>query len=277
MAKALEKVRGLTIIELMVALVVSGFLISVLYRTFIGQQRMYTVQEQVADMRQNARGAVSNMIREIRMAGFGRVEMILPVTFSSGTSSVTYTHVVNSNKPSPGLITIVTAIDSNTRSSAMSEDLAGMTVIVTDVSHFDTEAKKYISLSGIESNTVVNVDRLTNKLTLKEKPIYRHPTGSRVYPIRAITYKIKAGTLYRDENTPGTNQPMTEGNTIESVQYEYLNAQRIPTLDDAAIRIIRINVTARTEKPDPQFKGIDGYRRRQISSTIQIRNMEVSP
>jgi prepilin-type N-terminal cleavage/methylation domain-containing protein len=39
--------RGLTIIELLVALVLSSILIFVLYKTFIRQHKTYTVQEQV--------------------------------------------------------------------------------------------------------------------------------------------------------------------------------------------------------------------------------------
>ena len=41
----LKKNRGLTLIELLVALVISGLLVAGLYRTFIGQQKTYTVQE----------------------------------------------------------------------------------------------------------------------------------------------------------------------------------------------------------------------------------------
>ena len=37
-----------------------------------------SVQEQVVDMQQNARVAISRMMREIRMAGFGNVSMVLP-------------------------------------------------------------------------------------------------------------------------------------------------------------------------------------------------------
>lgn len=277
MPKVLEKVQGLTLIELMAALAVSAILISALYQVFIGQQRTYIVQEQVVDMRQNVRAAIGKMIREIRMAGFGRMEMVLPITFGSGKSAVTYSHVVNSNQPSTGLITIVTAVDSSTRGATLSQDSSGTILTVSDVSHFDIGTKRYVSLGGIESNTVINVNKDTNVLTLKEKPIYRHQKGTHIYPIRAISYKIKEGKLYRDENVSGTNQPMTEGNAIESIQYEYLDAEGIPTEDDGSVRMIGIKVTAKTDEPDPHLKSGDGHRRRQISSRIQLRNLETSP
>ena len=53
MYSLLRKNKGITLIELLVALVISGILVGGIYRTFIGQQKTYTVQERVVDMQQN--------------------------------------------------------------------------------------------------------------------------------------------------------------------------------------------------------------------------------
>ena len=71
MFSILFKKKGLTLIELLIALVLSSILIAALYQIFISQQKTYTVQDQVADMQQNIRGAIDQMTREIRMAGYG--------------------------------------------------------------------------------------------------------------------------------------------------------------------------------------------------------------
>jgi type IV pilus assembly protein PilW len=71
MTKVLRGSKGVSLVELMVALVISAILIAALYRTFIAQQKAYNIQEQVVDMQQNARLAISKTIRDIRMAGFG--------------------------------------------------------------------------------------------------------------------------------------------------------------------------------------------------------------
>jgi Tfp pilus assembly protein PilW len=98
---------GLTILELLVALALSALLITLLYRTFVSQQKTYVVQERVIDMNQSARAVVSQIIGEIRMAGFGRVAgefvpvvgyvpRILPVQFTgSRGESVVYRNVLN--------------------------------------------------------------------------------------------------------------------------------------------------------------------------------------
>ena len=78
--------QGFTIIELMIAMVVSLLALAAIYSTFLAQHQSYQVQNETADMQQNIRAAMYYMEREIRMAGddpfntgnFG---------FSSGTST----------------------------------------------------------------------------------------------------------------------------------------------------------------------------------------------
>ena len=78
-AYRLRGCKGLTLIELLVAMAISSILIAAIYRTFIGQHKTYTVQEQVVDMQQNVRVAINRMMREIRMAGFGSAWNVFPL------------------------------------------------------------------------------------------------------------------------------------------------------------------------------------------------------
>lgn len=62
--------KGVTLIELLVALVISGVVIAGIYRIFTAQTRAYTVQEQVVDVQQNIRSVMEIILRDIRMAGY---------------------------------------------------------------------------------------------------------------------------------------------------------------------------------------------------------------
>ena len=62
--------RGITLIELLVALVIFGGMIGAIYRVFIAQARAYTVQDQVVEDQQDIRGAMELILRDLRMAGF---------------------------------------------------------------------------------------------------------------------------------------------------------------------------------------------------------------
>ena len=70
--------RGITLIELMIALVIGAVLMTGLFTAFISQHRSYTVQDQISTVQQSVRAGMSLMVREIRMAGFN--PKLSPVT-----------------------------------------------------------------------------------------------------------------------------------------------------------------------------------------------------
>ena len=96
--------RGVTLIELLIALVISSVLIAGLYRMFVSQQASYATQEQVTDMQQNVRVAVNQMIREIRMAGFA----------GKGDNAPGINDIINVFKNVNGFTSIITPVDETT-------------------------------------------------------------------------------------------------------------------------------------------------------------------
>jgi prepilin-type N-terminal cleavage/methylation domain-containing protein len=263
--------KGVTIIELLVALVIGALLIAAIYRTFVGQQKTYIVQEQVVDMQQNVRAAINRMMREIRMAGFGNVDLVAGV---NGFQNVI--------TPGANSITIVGALKQI--STLEIEAQAGQSIITlasaSDASNFDGMAyHRYISIGGLESNIVLS--RSGKELTLQRPLALRHPANAPIFKIHAITYGIRDddGTpvLFRDlySNT-AASQRVTVAENVESLQFEYFDANGNPTANPSDIRRVRVMVTARTERQDSDFKGGDGFRRRTIASNIYVRNMDVS-
>ena len=306
MQRLLRTNRGLTLIELLVALVISAVVIAAIYRVFLGQQKTYTVQEQVVEMRQNARAAIRNMMRELRMSGFGSVSELLPIKI--GTETDPYQNLVNRDRPEPGWITVVGAVISDSRNPFLKTTPVqkgnspvievkfpdGANVVVSDLFDYDSESgKNYVSIGGVEAHRIMSISG--NLLTLGERLLYKHkdydpndpayrdpddpkynPNPTRVFPVRAISYY--AGR--RNENTGGWAQPTAEN--IESVQFDYLDAQGNPAALDAAVRMIKVTVRAKTDPllPDENLKKagvLDGLRRREISSNVQLRNVITSP
>jgi type IV pilus assembly protein PilW len=64
------KQKGITLIELLVALTILGIVIGSIYRLFIVQTRAYTVQDEVVEVQQNVRGAMEFLLRDLRMTGY---------------------------------------------------------------------------------------------------------------------------------------------------------------------------------------------------------------
>jgi prepilin-type N-terminal cleavage/methylation domain-containing protein len=275
MAVSLKGTKGLSLVELLVALVVSSILMAAVYRTFISQQKTYVVQEQVVDMQQNARAAIGRMMREIRMAGFGNVASIL--TGGKLFGSKTLSNVITDGNPTGGL-TVITVGASTT----IAEDPSVLNQIkVTSLTDsqgntlFDTGARKYIVVGGLEPREITNVDTGTKTLTLNSEVTQNPKQDTSVVALRAVSYQISGGTLTRDENLGGGAAPMADN--ISNLQLQYLdeNGSVIadPVTNAANIRVVGVSVTARTSQSDPDYKDSGGYRTRTITSNIRVRNL----
>jgi len=285
------KNQGVTLIELLIALVISAILIVALYQIFIGQQKTYVVQEQVVDMQQNVRAAINKMMREIRMAGFGNVGGLLGTIgieneFTGEVNSFTKEITPNTNS-----ITIVGGFKQIRRDNgdpiviaSASGNQITLNFATDEFDGDDPNPHRFISIGGVESNTVLS--RSVRTLTLKKPISFAHLAGTPIFKIQAITYSVGDSggkiALLRNENTGGGNQPLAEN--IENIQFEYLDANGVLTVNPANILMVRVTVTARTSRRDPYYKGdpdyVEGegsYRKRRISSNIQIRNMGVNP
>jgi prepilin-type N-terminal cleavage/methylation domain-containing protein len=283
-----RKSQGLTLIELLVAMAISVILTAAIYRTFIGQHRTYTVQEQVVDMRQNVRVAINRMMREIRMAGFGDVSSVLPITTIDGT----FNNIINPSNDKDNIkgqyddqITIIGAFE---KVSTLATDHTAATNIIQLLDlpkdTFDLINRKYICIGGLESYRVTNIDETGKRITLNGNLVNSHKVGTPVFKIKAITYKLSLQNgirvLEREDNTDGGGgQDIAEN--IEDLQFRYTledGSESDSPADPSKIRLVRVTVNARTSMSDPDFKdGAGGFRRRTIVSNIFVRNMGVNP
>jgi type IV pilus assembly protein PilW len=62
--------KGFTLVELMVALVVAAILVAGIYQLYRSTQDTYLAQDQLAELQQNARIGIEEMIREMRLTGY---------------------------------------------------------------------------------------------------------------------------------------------------------------------------------------------------------------
>lgn len=276
---AINRESGLTLIELVVALVVSSILVAALYRTFIAQQKTYTIQEQVVDTQQNLRAAMNRMVKEIRMAGFGNCgDYLKPPDQPGATRDINgFNEVITSGTNGMTILgALAQVVDDSGHPILITSSTPTTLTLNYATSAFDGSTAKYICIGGLESNTVLNSDSNKKQLTLAfplRKPVI---PNTPIYKVEAVTYGISGTTLTRNENTGRGDEPLADN--IEGLQFKYYNGNGNETADPAAIRMIKVTVTARTDKSDPDYKdGEDGFRRRQIATNIKIRNMGLAP
>jgi len=270
--------KGMTLIELLIAMVIVAVLVAGIYRTFVSQQHTYTVQEQVVDVQQNVRMAITQMVRDIRMAGFGRIDS---KTFGPSGMHGVYNNIIT---PSTAGVTVVEGYQQMT---ALAADAAfgTNTIQVVDASGFTTgEPKEYICINGTESHRILTING--NQITFVNDGydtgllVDTHYAGEPVFLVEALTYSLGLFNgkmdLLRDENLGDGPQPI--GENIESLSFTYtLNdgsvyAGSVPGPLLGNIRMIQVSIVAKTDRTDPQLSG-DGYRRRTLTSNIQLRNL----
>lgn len=87
--------RGITLIELMVAMAVAGIVLMAIYSAYHTQSTIYATQSVELNMQQNVRGALYLLEREIRMAGYDQNSTggfgITSVSDVNGNSAITFT------------------------------------------------------------------------------------------------------------------------------------------------------------------------------------------
>ncbi|MGB9627790.1 MAG: prepilin-type N-terminal cleavage/methylation domain-containing protein [Thermodesulfobacteriota bacterium] len=278
------KERGITLIELLVTLAISAILVAGIYKTFISQQHTYAVQEQVVDVQQNVRIAINQMMRELRMAGYGIDSKFWDEYTGADPLHGKYKNAIT---PEDGgqKVTIVSALLQAT-TLASNADSGSNTLLLNDASIFDIAGKKYFSINGIESHRIksitYNVDGDKDQISLFPGVTLTqdHKAGDPVFMILAVTYSLGVvdgkTCLLRDENLGDGAQPVAEN--IESLQFQYVMNTGETLVDVPAnrrddIRMVQATVIAKTAQTDPEYKENGGYRRRTLSSMVKLRNL----
>lgn len=86
---------GFTLVELLVAMTITGIVMAGVYGTYYSQQKSYLVQEQVAAAQQNIRGSMYFLEREIRMAGYDRTRNAGSAILTAGRATIRMTMDLN--------------------------------------------------------------------------------------------------------------------------------------------------------------------------------------
>lgn len=269
--------KGFSLVELLIALVIMSFLVGAFYRTFLGQQRIYNIEDQVVDMRQNLRASIIQMAKKIRSAGYGGNILGCFGNVNGFINILTPEHNANNIGTGDDSITVIIADEVSTLAQNAAKGSSQLNLSNAD-SIFDTGTKKYLCLNGANNYLVQSVSGDT--VTLTAPLAEDHLMGEPVSLVKAITYQLQWDTtsptmpvLVQDENTGAGNQVVAEN--IERLQLHYVLSDGTVTDSPATpanIRMVKVDITARTTMPDPQFSG-DGYRRRELSSFVTVRNL----
>jgi hypothetical protein len=272
---------GVTLVELMIAVVIGMIIMGAIYGSFISQQRSYTAQDQVAEMNSTSKISLDMLVNDIRDTGFGVPDGLSTIIRTSGCQGIN------------GFIDSITWDDSSTSDDSItllggfrrigtvatefSSGDATLALTATDLlkegSTFQPD-RGYISIGGVSFAMVTSISGNTLTLSASTPVDKSFPAGVPVYLVENVTYEVVNGQLQRVKRMDGsgsscgtTSETDVLSENIEDFQIAYgydsddngiidpdTEFFNEPPAIDRLLRI-RLNLLATTARPDPNFQG----------------------
>nr|MBN2276895.1 hypothetical protein [candidate division Zixibacteria bacterium] len=271
MNRALLKLKchgGISLMETLIALFLTGLVITTVFKVYVNQHKNWAIQENVTDVQQNLRAAIDELSRQIRMAGHR-----LPLGLDG----------IAAYNADPDTI-IVTYVGSNSSQAVLDSDMGGsgsdLDCNGSDLSGFEDGQLAYIfqpDSGGGEFFAVQSIDIGNSRISPTTNLTRAYPKDAVVLAdLQRIKYYVdNSDTLHPNLMIilPGQT-PAVYAENIEDLQFRYRmkNGSIIdqPVIIDD-IRAVSVGILARSNNPDPDITG-DPYQRRFTSTTINLRN-----
>ena len=184
--------RGFTLIELLVVLAIQGILLAAVVTSFTGQLTAHGLQEQINAMQQNARAAMTLVIRDARTAGYdparagitglayAPARLIIAADHNGdGDLSDANERIVYFHDPAR----LVLRRDTGGGGQPLAEDVQGFTV-------------EYLDAAGNTTTVTTAIRQLRISVTTrtgKQDPRYPRNGGYRTHTLRSVVTPANLG------------------------------------------------------------------------------------
>ncbi|MCP4704367.1 MAG: hypothetical protein GY865_07135 [candidate division Zixibacteria bacterium] len=272
MNKIISKLKnraGMSILEVLIALFLAGIVTTAIFKIYITQHKNWMIQEDVTDIQQNARAAIDELNRNIRMAGHALPFGLNAIeAYDTNPDTIIVNYYDNSCDVSVEQPMANPASDIKCDGHDVSCFYSGQWIYIDDPSAGNGE---FFAISTIlsGSSTIQHSSALSKSYAI----------GSKIMSISQIKYFIdNSDSLHPNlmMESPG-QKPQIYAENIDNLQFRYTMKNGITTdspVISANIREVEILISARSDKPDVDFPD-DPYRRRTYSSKVNLRNLDI--
>jgi Tfp pilus assembly protein PilE len=268
MMKILKSIRGVSLVEVLIALFITGVLSAAMFRIYINQHHAWMIQDSVIEMQQNARAAIGELTHYIRLTGFQLPNKLPPlqayntnpdtiiINYNGGTCNAPIEHAMP--QPSAEL-----RCDGHYVGCFFEGQEAYIFDPFAETGEFFTITHVQISSSHIQHNTT----------TLSKC----YPKGSVILALDRVKFYIdRSDTLHPKLMVKfGSYAPQVYAEDITDLQFTYtLKNGAVTSTPTVAydVREVGITVTARTQKRDIGLAG-NPYRHETYASRVYLRNL----
>lgn len=200
--------KGVTLIELLIALVICGMVAAGIYQVFIAQSKAYTVQEQVTEVQQSVRSAMEIMLRDLRMAGFDNDSLLSTVTIPSpianlGNNDITVNyeyydktlaqyqkHTVRYWRDGSSLMRKLTVDDGAYKEEPLLENVDDLNFRYGVDANDDGALDNWVAADSISKSKVVAV-----RVTLTARPLQINPDHNKMISPRTLVSNVTLRNL----------------------------------------------------------------------------------
>ena len=228
-----RKLRGFTIIELMVAITISALILGVLTQVYAGAKRSYRVTEALSRMQENGRYAMDYLARDIRLAGYmGCV--------SSGTAVSNMANPVTGWSPLNTATSPITikGIEGYEASLVSPSAITGSTAVATDAVLVQFFSPSSAKLTHFPTATNANIQISGNPLNFRQYEILVVTDCAFADILKATTVSSGGGTVTIAHSTSNNTRNTTYGTygqnaevmRMQSNVYYILTTAGLPSL-----------------------------------------------
>lgn len=269
MSRKLKREAGMTLIEILIALLITGILTAAMFRIYMNQHESWMIQDSIIEMQQNARAAIDELTRQMRMIGYALPNGMQPfVAYNSDPDSILIYYKQDA------------AADAQVEHT-MGFPTSDIRCDGHDLSGFSMGQRAYIYDPNLESGEfflISGIQTGTSIIQHASSPLSRaYPAGSQVMAIDQLKYYLdKSDTLHPMLMVRmGTGAPQVYAEDVTDLQISYTMKNGVtvdtpPLISD--VRKISLIVTARTSQPNLEFTE-NPYRYETYQSSVYLRNL----
>jgi hypothetical protein len=274
MQKLLSNQKGLTLVEVLLGALLASMVVASAMEFYASQNNAYLAQQEVSNMQQNGRVAMDELMGKIRLAGGGLPDGITPIVGKNANpDTITLRYVARGGNIDVG--------DHTQKSQATpihvarGTDLSAFSVgQVVCLWHQPAGPVEWFTITDLKDNVGAGWFEVWHGgVDFAADPL----AGDKVLAMQEFRYFIdKSNALHPTlMRAAQGGAPAAFAEDIENLDFVYTlttGATTTAPLVGDTVKVVSINLGARTQNKDVKWQNNSGFRQRAYASQVFLRN-----